>query len=121
MTAAAPQRNLVSAYKEIRQDPCHGQIQLAAADGIRDRMGREGGCVEYAVVDRPIGRLKRERIAHCYGTIRQDASDAEIDSPKMCYNSTRKHSSLGYVSPKAWEAFRPGLLHGVRVFFDHDR
>jgi hypothetical protein len=84
--------NLVSAYNEIQQDPCHGLIQSAAADGIGDRTSREGGCGEYAVADRLIGRLKRERIAHRDGTIRRDVSDDERDGAEMCYNSTRTYS-----------------------------
>ena len=36
---------------------------------------------------------------------RQDARDDVIDYIEMFYNSRRKHSYLGYVSPNDYEAF----------------
>jgi hypothetical protein len=106
--------NLVSAYNEIQQDPCHGLIQSAAADGIGDRTSREGGCGEYAVADRLIGRLKRERIAHRDGAIRRDVSDDERDGAEMCYNSTRAPLYCGPI--EATSARRHGRPLGPGCF-----
>lgn len=68
-------------------------------------MSRKDNYWDNAVVERFFGSLKRERTAHrCYAA-RQEAKDDAIDYIEMFYNSPRKHSYLGYVSPDEFEAF----------------
>jgi putative transposase len=57
------------------------------------------------VAERFFGSLKRERMSHRYYTTRQEARNDVIDYIEMFHNSWRKHSSLGYVSPNAYETF----------------
>jgi transposase InsO family protein len=47
--------------------------------------------------------LKRERTWQRYDVTRQEARDDVVDYIEMFSNSWRKHSSLGYVSPNAYE------------------
>ena len=66
-------------------------------------MSRKGECLDNAVAERFFGSLKRERTSHQYYETRQEARDDVIDYIEMFYNSTRKHSYLGYVSPNEYE------------------
>jgi putative transposase len=67
-------------------------------------MSRKGDCLDNAVAERFFGSLKQERTVHYQYVTRQDAKDDVIDSIEMFYNSRRKHSYLGYVSPNEYEA-----------------
>jgi putative transposase len=79
--------------------------RLLEAHDLHCSMSRKGDCLDNAVAERFFGSLKRERTAHCHYATRQEARDDVIDYIEMFYNSRRKHSYLGYVSPNAYEAF----------------
>jgi putative transposase len=85
------------------QYACGAYQELLAAHGIRCSMSRKGDCLDNAVVERFFGSLKRERTALGHYVTRQEARDEVIDYIEMFYNSTRLHSSLGYVSPNDFE------------------
>ena len=68
-------------------------------------MSRKRDGLDHAVAERFFGSLKRERTAHCQYATWQAARDDVIDDMEMFYNSRRKHSYLGYVSPNAFEGF----------------
>ena len=87
------------------QYACHAYQRLLGTHGIGCSMSRKGECLDNAVAERFFGSLKRERTAHRYYATRQDARDDVIDYIEMFYNSRRKHSYLGYVSPNDYEAF----------------
>jgi putative transposase len=89
----------------------HAYQRLLGAHGIRCSMSRKDECLDNAVAERFFGSLTRERTAYPYYATRQDAKDDMIDYLEMCYNSRRKHSYLGYVSPDEpdeYEAFALG-------------
>ena len=77
---------------------------LLEAHDLHCSMSRKGDCLDNAVAERFFGSLKRERTAHCHYATRQEARDDVIDYIEMFYNSRRKHSYLGYVSPNEYEA-----------------
>lgn len=85
------------------QYACGAYQEILAAYGIRCSMSRKGDCLDNAVVERFFGSLKGERTALCHYATRQEARDDVIDYIEMFYNSTRLHSSLGYVSPNDFE------------------
>jgi putative transposase len=85
------------------QYACGAYQELLEAHGIRCSMSRKGDCLDNAVVERFFGSLKGERTALCHYATRQEARDDVIDYIEMFYNSTRLHSSLGYVSPNDFE------------------
>ena len=66
-------------------------------------MSRKGECLHNAVAERFFGSLRREWTAHRYYATRQEARDDIIAYIEMFYNSRRKHSYLGYVSPNEYE------------------
>ena len=66
-------------------------------------MSRQGECLDNAVAERCFGRLTREWTAHRYYATPQEARADMIAYIEMFYNSRRKHSYLGYVSPNAYE------------------
>jgi len=86
------------------QYACQAYQRLLADAGLCCSMSRKGECLDNAVAERFFGSLKRERTSHGQYATRQEARDDVIDYIEMFYNSKRLHSSLGYVSPNAYEA-----------------
>lgn len=79
------------------------QARLAAA-GIRSSMNRRGDCWDNAVVESFFATLKRELLARHRWPTREAASAAIADYIDGWYNLHRRHSTLGYLSPMAYEA-----------------
>jgi transposase InsO family protein len=82
------------------------QKQLAAF-GIRGSMSRKGDCWDNAVSETLFGSLKVERLHGTRFETRRQAKDEVIDWLRF-YNSRRLHSTLGYLSPMAFEKKRLG-------------
>ncbi len=66
-------------------------------------MSRKGNCWDNAVMERFFGSLKSERTDHQKYITRVQAKADIIDYIEMFYNSHRLHSTLGYLSPLAYE------------------
>lgn len=81
----------------------HAYRDLLADHGIICSMSGKGECLDNAVAERFFGSLKREWTSHRHYATRQEARDDIIAYIEMFYNSTRKHSYLGYVSPNDYE------------------
>jgi putative transposase len=81
----------------------HGYQDMLATHGIVCSRSRKAECLDNAVAERFFGSLKREWTAHRYYATRQAARDDIIAYIEMFYNSRRKHSYLGYVSPNEYE------------------
>jgi transposase InsO family protein len=79
------------------------QVALAAA-GIRCSMSRKGDCFDNAPVESFFGTLKTELVYHQQYTTRNQARSAIFEYLEVFYNRQRRHSSLGYCSPAAYEA-----------------
>ena len=66
-------------------------------------MSRKGNCYDNAVTESFFATLKRELVhRHDYAT-RESATESIKEYIEMFYNSKRRHSSLGYVSPEEFE------------------
>jgi len=83
----------------------HAYQAMLADQGIVCSMSGKGECLDNAVAERFFGSLKREWTAHRDYATRQEARDDIIAYIEMFYNSRRKHSYLGYVSPNEYEKF----------------
>jgi putative transposase len=71
--------------------------------GIVCSMSGKGDGLDNAVAERFFGSLKCEWTSHSEYATRQEAKDDIIAYIEMFYNSRRKHSYLGYVSPNEYE------------------
>lgn len=83
----------------------HAYQSLLKEHGMTCSMSGKGECLDNAVAERFFGSLKREWTSHRYYETRQEARDDIIEYIEMFYNSNRKHSYLGYVSPNEYEEF----------------
>jgi transposase InsO family protein len=82
------------------------QVRLQAA-GCRPSMSRRGDCWDNAVVESFFATLKRELLARHRWPTREGATHAIAEYIEGWYNVRRRHSSLGYLSPAAYEARLP--------------
>lgn len=98
-----PEAGLIHHSDRGAQYASHAYRGLLADHGIVCSMSGKGDCLDNAVAERFFGSLKRERTSKRYYRTRQEARADIIDYIEMFYNSWRKHSYLGYVSPNAYE------------------
>ena len=69
-------------------------------------MSRVGNCWDNAVVESLWASLKRELIYQRKFKTREEARQAIFEWIVVWYNRRRRHSSLGYLSPEAFEAMQ---------------
>lgn len=81
-----------------------GYRQLLAENGITASMSRRGDCYDNACAESFWGRLKVELIYRQHYRTRAEAKAAIFDFIEVFYNRTRRHSSLGFISPDAFES-----------------
>ncbi len=104
----------------FRRQPANGLVfhsdrgsQYASGDfqkqlstfGMRGSMSRNGDCWDNAVTETLFGSLKVERLHGMRFATRRQAKDEVIDWLQF-YNHRRLHSTLGYLSPMAFEKKR---------------
>lgn len=77
------------------------QAQVAEA-GMRQSVGRTGVCWDNAVAESFWSSLKRE-LVHRYRFATRAQARRAIFTWINWYNTKRRHSTLGYVSPDEWE------------------
>jgi transposase InsO family protein len=75
-----------------------------SAEGAKCSMSRRGNCWDNAVAESFFATLKSELIYRAAWPTREKARAAINNYIACFYNSRRRHSSLGYVSPMAYEA-----------------
>ena len=86
---------------------CSSYFQgLLKVHKIQSSMSRKGDCWDNAVMERFFGSLKSERVAFRNYRTRETARQDIIAWIEMFYNSKRRHSYLGYVSPREFEKTR---------------
>ena len=82
-----------------------GQYQaLLKKHSIACSMSRRGNCHDNALMESFFGKLKQELIHHQRYKTRQQATASIFEYIEVFHNRKRKHSSLGYLSPEAFEA-----------------
>jgi putative transposase len=81
-----------------------GEYQdLLAAHAVECRMSRVGNCWDNAVAESFFATLKRELADGADWATREEARTAVVEYIELWYNQQRRHSSLGYLSPAAFE------------------
>lgn len=76
---------------------------LLAAHGMMCSMSRPGDCWDNAVAESFFASLKRELVNGAQWATRDEARTAVFEYIELWYNRERRHSSLGYLSPVAYE------------------
>jgi len=74
--------------------------------GIQVSMSGKGDCWDNAVMESFWATLKTELVHHEHYATREQARQSIFEYIEVFYNRKRLHSSLGYVSPEAFEASR---------------
>jgi transposase InsO family protein len=77
---------------------------LLDRSGIRASMSRPGNCWDNALMESVFGRIKSELVHLTDFVTRAHARTAMFDYIEVFYNRQRRHSSLGYLSPAAFES-----------------
>lgn len=77
--------------------------QALASRGIQCSMSRKGNCWDNAVVESFFSSLKQERVYTTHFATRHQARAELFEYIEVFYNRKRRHSSLGYMSPKDYE------------------
>jgi transposase InsO family protein len=90
--------------------------RLAAAQGVRLSNSRRGQCWDNAVAESFFATIKTELIHRQAWPTRTAARQAIFEYIEGWYNTRRRHSSLGYLSPAAYEDGTNGrLLPALKV------
>ena len=83
---------------------CSNNFQkMLKKNAMVSSMSRKGNCWDNSVAESFFGSLKIERVFDSTYLTREDARRDIVDYIEMFYNSKRRHSYLGYLSPKEFE------------------
>jgi len=86
------------------QYACNDYRQLLADHGITMSMSRPGNCYDNAVAESFFATLKTELVHLTHYATHDQARASVFEWIEVFYNRRRRHSSLGYLSPEAFEA-----------------
>ncbi|WP_394829918.1 IS3 family transposase [Pendulispora albinea] len=78
-------------------------LQALVAAGVVVSMSRTADCYDNAVAESFFATLKAEHVDHQRYATRDDATASIGDYIEHFYNTVRRHSYVGYVSPMAFE------------------
>jgi len=79
-------------------------LSSLAAAGARRSLSRPGTPLDNAVIESFFSTLERELLVREHYATRAQAVSSLFDYIEVFYNRQRKHSTLGYLSPAAFEA-----------------
>jgi transposase InsO family protein len=86
------------------QYACGDYRKLLAEHGIECSMSRRGNCYDNAIMESFFGTVKTELVHHEHYLTHQQARQSLFEWIECWYNRRRRHSSLDYLSPEAFEA-----------------
>ena len=78
-------------------------LDLIRKHGIRQSMSRKGNCWDNAPMESFFHSLKTELVMHCDYKTRDQARASLFDYMEVFYNRQRRHSTINYVTPLAFE------------------
>ena len=81
--------------------------QACGRAGIARSMGSRGDCFDNAVAESFFATLKKELIRRQAWPTRAELRTAVFDYIEIFYNATRRHSTLGMLSPEQYEMITP--------------
>jgi len=77
--------------------------QKARDAGIAVSMGSKGDCFDNAVAESFFATLKKELVHRRSWPTRRELTSEVFEFVEAFYNTTRRHSTLGYLSPAQFE------------------
>ena len=77
--------------------------ELLREHNITCSMSRKANCWDNAMMESFFATLKKERIYHEFYATRQQARQSVFEYIEFFYNTRRRHSALGYLSPEEYE------------------
>ena len=83
------------------------QVQQLLDDRFEQYYKRVADCWDNAVSESFFGTLKQELIFRCELQSRADAQTTIFEYLEVYYNPTRRHSTLGFLSPNDFEKRNP--------------
>src|SRR5581483_8053134 len=83
--------------------------RLLAKHGIACSMSRRADCWDNAPMESFFASLKKELVHDADFATRAEGRAALFEYIEVFYNTTRRHSSLGYVSPAEYEQTEKSL------------
>jgi putative transposase len=86
------------------QYACDAYQALLSDARIEPSMSRSGNCYDNAVTESFFGTLKTELVNREHYLTHEQARQSLFEWIEVFYNRQRRHSSLGYLSPEAFEA-----------------
>jgi putative transposase len=101
-----PPRGLLHHSDRGRQYASHAYQDVLAQHGIVGSMSRRGNCWDNAVAESFFATLKVELVHDAAWATRIAARTDLFEYLELFYNGRRRHSALGYLSPRAFEARR---------------
>ena len=81
----------------------HAFQQLLQEHNITCSMSRKGDCWDNAMMESFFATLKKELIHHEHYATRDAARQSVFEYIELFYNTRRRHSGLGYLSPEEYE------------------
>jgi putative transposase len=104
LTSRRPEPGLIHHSDRGGQYLSAAYIGQLAAYGIRSSVGRPGTCFDNAAAESFFATLKSELLHRAVWPTRQHAKTAIFHYVEGFYNRLRRHSTLNYQSPDAYEA-----------------
>lgn len=98
-----PEAGLIHHSDQGSQFVSLGFGQECAKAGIARSMGSRGNCWDNAVAESFFATLKKELIHRGSWPTREELRVAVFDYIEIFYNATRRHSTLGMLSPAEYE------------------
>jgi putative transposase len=98
-----PERGLIHHSDQGGQYVSLGFGQAARDAGIARSMGSKGDCWDNAVAESFFATLKKELVHRRSWPAREELRREVFDYVEIFYNATRRHSTLGMLSPSQYE------------------
>ncbi len=86
------------------QYSCEDYLHLLESHNMQPSMSRKGDCWDNAAMESFWATLKTELVHHEHYATQEQARASIFEYIEVFYNRKRLHSSLGYLSPEAFEA-----------------
>jgi len=98
-----PEAGLIFHSDRGSQYCSYGFQKLLHDHQMKSSMSRKGDCWDNSVAESFFGTLKTECVFDTVYATREQARRDIVDYIEMFYNSKRRHSYLGYLSPSEFE------------------